>query len=67
MQGARALYQSFHRHIMLTWLPSVLVSTWNQRPQTAVLWQVVLQAVDRNQHPVALGPLVVQLLGHFRL
>jgi len=67
MQGARALYQSFHRHIMLIWLPSVLVSTWNQRPRTVVLWQVVLQAVDRNQHPVALAPLVVQLLGHFRL
>lgn len=52
---------------MLTWLPSELVSTWNQRPLTVVLWQVVLQAVDSSQHPAALGPLVVQLLGHFQL
>jgi hypothetical protein len=52
---------------MLTWLPSVLVSTWNQRPLTVVLWQAVLQAVDSSQHPTALAPLVLQLLDHFQL
>jgi hypothetical protein len=52
---------------MLTWLPSGLVFTWNQRLLTVDRWQVVLQAVDLSQHPIALGPLVVQLLGHFQL
>jgi hypothetical protein len=43
--------------------------TWNQRPLAVVRWQVVLQAVDlsQQQHSIALGPLVVQLLGHFQL
>jgi len=67
MQGAPALYRSFHQRIMLTWLPSGLVFTWNQRLLTVDRWQVVLQAVDLSQHPIALGPLVVQLLGHFQL
>jgi len=57
----------FHQRTMLTWLPSGLVFTWNQRLLTVVRWQVVLQAVDLSQHPIALGPLVVQLLGHFQL
>lgn len=54
---------------MLIWLPSVLVSIWNQIHLTAALSLVGLVYVGHflaHQHHV-LGPLVVQLLSHFLL